>query len=229
MSRGRFWVIEGMDGSGKSTQAARLAADLQRAGRPVLALREPGATPLGEALRALLLRPDPEREPWQPRAEALLFFAARVELLARSIRPALQSGRDVLCERFSASTLAYQGQTPADAAFVLALDRLCVPPDLQPDRILILDLPAPESFARVRASAGREGEGRRGEGSVGGGRSGLDAIEARGLAFQERVRAGYLRYAAEHAERCALLDVAGLSEDEVAARIRAALGLEPRS
>jgi dTMP kinase len=181
-----------------------------------LALREPGDTPLGERLRALLLAGDPGQELCQPRAEALLFFAARVELLARRIGPALASGQDVLCERFSASTMAYQGQKPADAGFVIGLDRLCVPPELQPDRILILDLPAAESFARVRASAQQRGED-------------LDAIEARGVAFQERVRAGYLHYAAAHSQHCTVLPVAGLDEDAVAAQIRRALGEEVRA
>ena len=213
VARGRFWVIEGMDGSGKSTQAARLAASQRKAGRNLLSLREPGATPLGESLRALLLHAEGAAAAREPRAEALLFFAARVELLACRVGPALAAGEDVLCERFSASTLAYQGQSEADAAFVLELDRLCVPPDLQPDRVLILDLPAAESFARRKEAAARAGLG-------------LDAIEARGLAFQERVRAGYRLYAEAHPQRCSLLPVAGLDADAVAARIRAALGLE---
>lgn len=202
-----------MDGSGKSTQAARLAADLRQSGRRILSLREPGATPLGERLRALLLHEAGAAAERSPRAEALLFFAARVELLTRRIAPALAAGEDVLCERFSASTLAYQGQTEADAAFVLALDRLCVPAELQPDRVLILDLPAAESFARLRDAAQRDG-------------GALDAIEARGLGFQERVRAGYLRYAAAHPQRSLLIPVAGLDADAVAGRLRAALGLE---
>lgn len=186
---------------------------MRQAGRPTLSLREPGATPLGERLRELLLHEAGAAEQRGPRAEALLFFAARVELLARRIAPALAAGEDVLCERFSASTLAYQGQTEADAAFVLELDRLCVPAELQPERVLILDLPAGESFARLREAARREG-------------STLDAIEARGLGFQERVRAGYLRYAAAHPLRCSIIPVAGLDADAVAVRIRAAVGLE---
>ncbi len=215
MARGRFWVIEGMDGSGKSTQARLLADALREAGGAPLALREPGATPLGESLRALLLRRDPRHGAWSPRAEALLFFAARVELLERVVAPALAAGRDVVCERFSPSTLAYQGQESADAEFVLALERACVPARLQPDRVLLLDLPAEESLRRALAGAHARGEG-------------PDAIEARGLAFQERVRDGYLRYARAHPQRCTVVPVSGLSETEVAARIAAALGMEVR-
>lgn len=210
MPRGRFWVIEGVDGSGKSTQAARLAETLRRAGGTPLAVREPGATPLGERLRVLLLDRARAPEAWSPRAEALLFFAARVELLQRVIGPARASGRDVICERFTPSTLAYQGQDPADAEFVLELERACVPPAWQPDRVLILDLAPEESYRRVLAGA----------------RGAPDAIEARGLEFQQRVRAGYLRYAAAHAERCAVLRVDGLDEAAVAARIADALRLE---
>lgn len=211
-ARGRLWVIEGVDGSGKSTQAARLVERLRAGGEDPLALREPGATPLGERVRELLLARGAARDGWNPRAEALLFFAARVELLARAIEPALAAGRTVICERFTPSTLAYQGQSEEDARFVLALDRLCVPAALQPERVVILDLAPEESFRRVLAAgAGRTG--------------GPDAIEARGLEFQRRVRAGYLRYAAEHPERSVLLAVDGCSAEEVATKVAAAFGL----
>ncbi len=209
-AEGRLWVIEGMDGSGKSTQAARLLARLRARGQNPLGVREPGATPLGERLRALLLSKDANRADWNPRSEALLFFAARVELLSREIEPALRAGRTVICERFSASTYAYQGQT--EAPFVLALEALCIPRELQPQCTLILDLEPAESFRRVLAGGAQR--------SVA-----PDAIEARGLEFQRQVRNAYLRYAELHATRCQVIAVDGLNEDEVAARIARAFGL----
>lgn len=198
--RGRFVVLEGVDGSGKTTQAQRLTAWLEAGGRRPLHLREPGATPTGERLRELLLAR--ERAPMDPRTEALLFFAARCELLHAQVEPARAAGRTVLCERFTPSTLAYQGHGEALASFVLALDELVVPAPLQPDLVLILDLPAPESLARAA------------------GRGPADGFEARGLAFLERVRRGYQRYAAARAARTCLLDVSGLGPDAVEARLR---------
>lgn len=207
--RGRFLVLEGPDGCGKSTQAGRLVARLAAAGRRPLHLREPGTTPVGERLRGLLL--DPGRERWDPRTEALLFFAARSELLRAVVAPALAEGRDVVCERFTPSTLAYQGQTPELEAFVLALDALVVPPELQPDRVIVLDLAAREALGRA------------------GDRSAADGFEARGTAFQERVRNGYRRYAEVRSDHTLLIPVAGLDPDQVEQRIAAGLGLDPEA
>ncbi len=201
--RGSFVVFEGPDGCGKSTQALRLVRRLEAAGRRPLHLREPGTTPIGERLRELLLAPG--RESWDPRTEALTFFAARSELLRAEVAPALASGRDVICERFTPSTLAYQGQTPELEAFVLELDRLVVADELRPDRVLILDLDPRESLARA------------------GDRGAADSFEARGAAFQERVRRGYLRYAEARPERSAVIAVDGLDPEAVERLITAAL------
>ncbi|TAH38503.1 MAG: dTMP kinase [Planctomycetota bacterium] len=197
---GRFVVLEGMDGAGKTTQALRLAARLEAAGRHPLHVREPGSTSLGEHLRDLLL--SPRRAAMDPRSEALLFFAARSELLAGVVAPALAQGRTVVCERFTPSTLAYQGQSEEAARFVLALDELVVPPPLQPHLVLILDLDPRQSLARARR------------------RGAADGMEARGLAFQEAVQRGYHRYAQARAARTRLLDVSHMDEDAVAERIR---------
>ena len=147
--RGKFLVFEGMDGCGKTTQAQLLVAWLESKGRSPLHIREPGTTPAGERFRNLLL--DPTREPWDPATEALLFFASRRELLLQEIQPALEAGKDVICERFTPSTLAYQGTSPELAEFVLALDQIVVPEELQPDHVLILDLEPEEALRTYQA------------------------------------------------------------------------------
>ena len=201
--RGRFVVLEGMDGTGKTTQALRLMDHWRATGRRPVHLREPGATRVGELLRSWLL--DPERPPCDPRTEALLFFAARNELLRSEVAPALEDGRDVLCERFTASTLAYQAQDPEMVEFVLALDELVVPSGWQPDLVVIFDLDPEEAFHRAH------------------GRDVPDAFEKRGVAFQEKVRAGYLRYAEARAKRTRVLAVDGLDADGVEEKLRACL------
>ena len=195
---GGFWVLEGMDGAGKSTQAALLVEELESRGHRPLHVREPGSTRLGEGLRALLL--DPSREAWDPRSEALLFFAARNELLRTTIAPALAAGRDVLCERFTPSTVAYQGQD-GRADWVLALDRLVVAPELQPHGVFILDLEPESSFSRV------------------GGEDGPDGFEQRGIQFQRQVRSGYLAYAEANPERTRVVAAQNRSIPSIAADI----------
>lgn len=198
----RFLVMEGVDGSGKTTQAEALLAWMRSLGRDPVHLREPGSTQMGERLRSLLL--DPQREPCSPRTEALLFFAARGELLRQEVAPALAAGRDVLCERFTPSTLAYQGQDPSDRDFILALDEIVVGVN-QPDLVLLLDLPASTSWQRTQSRAGN---------------AELDAMESRGLDFLEQVRTGYLAYAAARAKQSALFDVDGWDRERVQVALR---------
>lgn len=198
----RFLVMEGVDGSGKTTQAEGLLAWMRAQGRDPVHLREPGSTQMGERLRSILL--DPERESCSPRTEAMLFFAARKELLLREVVPALQAGRDVLCERFTPSTLAYQGQTEADRAFVLAMDELVVGAH-QPDAVIVLDLPVATSWQRAHARAGAEV---------------LDAMESRGHSFLEAVRTGYRSFAEARPDQTLWLDVDGLNRETVQQRLR---------
>jgi dTMP kinase len=199
-----FWVLEGMDGCGKTTQAELLVAALTAAGHNPLHLREPGSTGLGEGLRAMLL--DSQREDWDPRSEALLFFAARNQLLHEEVAPALAAGRDVVCERFTPSTLAYQGQTAELRQWVLDLDRLVVSKVQRPQCVFILDLAAEVSFARVGGEAGEAGH---------------DSFESRGLSFQERVREGYLAYANAFPESSQVIPVAEKSIEDIASEILA--------
>ena len=170
--RGRFVVLDGVDGCGKSSQATRLVARLLAQGHTTVHLREPGGTPLGEALRELLLAGSFEIG---AASEVLLFAAARRALLDQTVEPALASGQTVVCERFSASTFAYQAYAGgADEQAVLGLLQQWAGAPA-PDAYVILDLDVEQ--ARARRGADR------------------DRIEAKGLEFQRRVRAGYLRYA----------------------------------
>ena len=198
--RGRFISLEGVDGSGKSTQASMLADALRDREHEVVAVREPGGTPLGEAIREVVLGPD-AMSPW---AEALLFAAARAQLVADVIRPALEGGKWVVADRFLDSSLAYQG-----TARGLGIERVVqvnapAIEDCMPDLTIIIDI-APGSAADRRA-----------------GRGSVDRIEDEGEALQEAVAAGYREVARLFPERIALVSGAG-SLDEVHARVLAAV------
>jgi dTMP kinase len=172
----RFIVLDGIDGCGKSSLAARLCGELERAGRPApLHLREPGSTRAGEAIREVALGKQYELA---PAVEALLMAAARRQMLAELVAPALAAGRDVVCERFHASTWAYQGVAGGvgEQRVVALLKSWANAP--APDLVLILDVPFEVALAR-RGGAER------------------DRIEAKGPAFHASVAAAYRRYARE--------------------------------
>jgi dTMP kinase len=197
--RGRFITLEGIDGAGKSTHARWIAEALAARGHVVLPTREPGGTPLGEALRTLLLR-----EPMTHEAETLLLFAARREHVERVIRPALARGEWVVCDRFTDATYAYQGGGHGvSGAWIRALAR-AVHPDCNPDMTLLFDI-APE-VSRERLDRAR-GEGRT-----------LDKFEQEAGGFFERVRAAYLELAREEPARFHVVD-ASRPLAEVRARI----------
>ncbi len=228
---GRFISFEGIDGSGKSTQARRLAARLPG---DVVLTREPGGSPGAEEVRALLLTGDPAR--WSPETEIALFTAARRDHLERTIRPALARGATVVCDRFADSTRVYQGATRGDLrALVDALHDALI--GTEPDVTLIFDM-APEaalarSLRRLSAApaagaahaAARAADARAladAAGEIEGGDLPEDRFETFGPLFQERLRAGFRALAAEFPARCRLIDAAG-PEDAVAARVDAAL------
>mgnify|MGYP003631585124 CR=1 FL=1 len=201
MTRGRFISFEGGEGTGKSTQARRLADALRTGGREVVLTREPGGSPGAEAVRDLVVNGDKDR--WSPVAETLLMYAARADHLDRVIRPALARGAWVVCDRFSDSTRAYQGLTGgAGAELIEAIDAAVVGAD-KPDLTLIFDLPSETGLERAAA---RGGEAR---------------FEAKGADYHRRLAEAF-RTLAGRGEGRVLIDASG-APDEVAARVDAAL------
>ena len=204
---GLFVTFEGGEGSGKTTQIERLAARLVRAGHEPVRTREPGGTPLAEAIRALLL--DPGRRPIEA-TEAFLMEAARAELVAAVIRPALAAGRVVLCDRYSDSTLAYQGGGRGlDRALLEAMNRAATG-GLLPHLTLLYDLPSEVGVTRRHGAAGD-----------------TNRLDREPLAFHARVRERYLELAGAEPERWVVLDATGSADDLEArawASIEARLG-----
>ena len=147
---GVFITMEGVEGSGKSTQIQRLAERLGRAGLPLVVSKEPGGTALGRELRALLLAPHASGESWCPKAELLLFYADRAQHLANVVRPALAEGKIVLVDRFEDSSWAYQGAQGVPEADLIHL-REVVLGDFRPDLTLVLDMDPEASLKRVDA------------------------------------------------------------------------------
>jgi dTMP kinase len=190
---GVFITFEGPEGSGKSTHQRLLAERLRAAGKRVVVTREPGGTPLGEALRGLLQH-DAGGEAPAPRAEALLFCASRAQLVALVIAPALARGDWVLCDRFADSTFAYQGYGRGFDLPLLATLNDFATGGLQPDLTLLLDLAAAASRRRLAARQ-----------AAAGGRA-ADRFESETATFHARLRQGFLSLAAAAPERCRTID-----------------------
>lgn len=210
-----FLTLEGIEGTGKSTQAALLAERLQASGRPFWLTREPGGTPLAGAIRALMLHPEESRaalaqaglapgavptEEMLPLTETLLLSAARAQHVP-AIRAHLAAGEIVVCDRYADSTRVYQGTARGfDMQTILALEDMATD-GLKPDLTLLLDIPAEVGQARKARASADGGEWNR--------------LDAEGLAFHQRVRAGYLALAAAEPQRILVLD-ASLSPDALA-------------
>ena len=202
MTKGIFLTIEGGEGAGKSTMMDRVAEWLESGGRRVVRTREPGGTDLAEKVRDILL--DTSNSGLCAQAELLLVFAARAQHLAELIRPALERGDTVLCDRFTDATWAYQGGgRGVPEGDIAALERF-VHGDLQPDLTLLLDLPVAQGLQRAQE------------------RSESDRFEQESIAFFERVRAAYLARAAAAPDRFAVIDASG-SVGEVWARVSSVL------
>jgi dTMP kinase len=203
MDRGIFITFEGIDGSGKTTQARLLAERLRQCGRDVVEAVEPGGTEIGRQVRAIVL--DGRHTGMTPRAELLLYFASRAQNVAEVIRPALEAGKIVVCDRFTDSTLVYQGYGRGlGADVVLTLDRIACQ-GLQPDITVFVDIDLDESLSRAR--------GRNLSTS-----SSETRFEDLAREFHQKVRDAYLEVAAREAHRFLIIDGAA-TVDEVAGRV----------
>jgi dTMP kinase len=190
VSFGRFVTLEGGEGAGKTTQTTLLAEALAARGISVLRTREPGGSPGAELLRGILLGGAVN---WAPRAETLLHFAARAEHVAKTIKPALQAGTWVICDRFFDSTLAYQGYGQgADREFIASLIGLLA---IVPDLTVVLDVSETVAAERIRQRG-----------------SDADRYERLDAAFHARVRDGFRNIARADPKRCVLLDASGDTE-----------------
>jgi dTMP kinase len=184
---GVFLVLEGIDGSGKTTNGERLAAAIADTGRSAIFTREPGGTAVGEAIRALVL--GSEASGVAPETEALLFAAARAQHVAEIIRPALDRGSVVVCDRFTDSTLAYQwGGRGLSKELLLATQRLATG-GIEPDLKLLLDLPVEVALARRHAAL-----------------SGTNRLDKEEREFHERVRTAYYALVELDSERWRVID-----------------------
>ena len=189
-ARGKFITLEGVDGAGKSTHIEFVADAVRAGGGHVIVTREPGGTDIAEALREAILR-----HPMQPVTETLLLFAARSEHVSKVIRPAIEAGTSVICDRFADATVAYQGGGKGVPMPLIRSLSEAVHPGLKPDRTLVFDCPYEVSSQRMKAS----------------GRA-LDRFEREDRAFFERVRAAYLDAAKAEPDRVRVIDAAGSLE-----------------
>ena len=209
--RGKFVTLEGGEGAGKSTQARLLAEHLRSLGHECVVTREPGGSPVAEALREVIL--SGAAAPLGPSAETVLFAAARIDHVVQTILPALARGAFVVCDRFTDSTRVYQGALgQVDPGLIRTLEEIATA-QCRPDLTLILDLPAQTGLARAAARRAQQA---------------ADRYEAEGLAFHEGLRIAFLEIAASEPTRCKVVDAAK-GPEEVAQAIKAVVQalLEP--
>lgn len=204
---GRLITLEGGEGTGKSTQARRLAAALEARKLKCLITREPGGSPGAEEIRKLLVSGEPGR--WDALTETLLIFAARADHVVRTIGPALVEGKYVICDRFTDSTYAYQGVGRDMPRETIRRIESVVLDDFKPDLTLMLDLPVDVGLARAKARA-KDSSGDEGR------------FEKFDVTFHERLRQAFVDIAKRAPDRCMVIDASG-SEDEVAEAILAAV------
>jgi len=209
---GKFIVLDGIDGGGKTQALAYVRQKLESSDYPVVVTREPGGTEEGTALRQLLVEKD--THDWEPMAELLLMTAARVQHVARVIRPALEEGRVVLCDRFVGATIAYQGGGRGiSTAKILQLHKIALD-DIWPDLTVILDLDPATGLERSRARLSSSG-------------SSETRFEDLDLSFHQRVRQSFLDQAAERPQSYTIIDAdrpSQIVQEDVLQTVLKALG-----
>jgi dTMP kinase len=191
--RGVFFTLEGPEGAGKTTQTRLLAEYLRTNGRTVVCVREPGGTPIGEQIRALLL--DPRRREMDPIAEMLLFAASRAQLVVQVIAPTLCAGQDVVCDRYVDASLAYQGVGRGIGVEVVRTINAVATAGVYPDLTFLLDIDVATGLERARAETAVWTAG--------------DRMEQEVLAFHQRVREGFLSLAQKEPQRIQVIDARG--------------------
>jgi dTMP kinase len=204
---GRLITFEGVEGSGKTTQIALLRQALEELGYSVAVTREPGGDPVAEAIRSVLLD---TREPVTPSAELLLFMASRAQMVERVLRPRLDAGEVVLCDRFTDSSIVYQGYGRGLDLDAIRMLNAFATGGIVPDRTIVLDLPASAGLAR---------------------QTDRNRMEEESLAFHERVRAGYITEATREPQRIQIIDAARAIEavhQDVTLAVMAGLGGQGR-
>lgn len=204
MTTGKLITLEGGEGAGKSTVLESVRVLLAQRGIDVVVTREPGGTPVGEALRSVLL--DPALRGMCAETELLLMFASRAQLVRHVVQPALASGRWVLSDRFTDASFAYQGGGRGQSVARIAELERWAADAVQPDLTLLLDLPVAEGLQRAN------------------GRGAADRIEQENAEFFERVRVAYRKRALEHPQRFRLID-ASCALDDVLTQVRETLGV----
>jgi dTMP kinase len=224
--RGKFIVLDGPDGAGKSTQRQRLADELASHGVPVVLCRDPGGTQIGDRIRSVLL--DYDLSKMHVACETLLFMASRAQLVGEIIHPALQRGHTVLCDRFVTATCAYQGAAGYDPARVIELARFAIG-DTWPNLTVVIDVDPGEGFGRIGRRSTQAGKRRKTadegealpfiEGNV---KDRPDAMEARSIEFHRKVRQMFREIPSYYPTRVLVVDGAG-DADVVYRRVRQAV------
>lgn len=195
--KGKFITFEGIEGCGKSTQIRKFAEYLQSKGQEILLTREPGGTEIGDQIREILL--NPKNTAMSPTTELLLYAAARAQHVEEKIRPALESGKFVISDRYADATTAYQGAARRLSSETLKRLHEIATGNLMPDKTFLLDLPADMGLKRAidrNSQAGTE-----------------DRFENEKIEFHEKVRAGYLAIAKEYPKRIVVIDASGTIEN----------------